>query len=340
MDDRAAAASHDEPPADIAAGDEAAGGNGRVDGIERWVAASATEGRNPRTVEIDRLDATGIARAILAEDAAVVPAVTAEAAAIGRLAEIVTERLRAGGRLVYAGAGTSGRLGTLDAAECPPTYGTDPAMVVALMAGGPAALTGSIEGAEDDPAGGAADIAGLGIGPEDVVVGIAASGRTPYVLGAVAEARRRGAFVAGLACTRPSALEEVVDLMIAPVPGPEAITGSTRMKAGTAQKLVLNTLTTTVMVRLGKTFGNLMVDVQPSNAKLRYRATRIVAMATGEDEDTARTLLAEACDEPKVAIVMALAGIDAAEARERLERAGGRVRGALDGAATTATGAR
>lgn len=330
VDDRVKNPNHDDPAVRVAPGAE---------GIDRWVATSATEGRNPRTVEIDRLDATGVALAILAEDAAVVPAVTAEAAAIGRLAEVVADRLRAGGRLVYAGAGTSGRLGTLDAAECPPTYGTDPAQIVALMAGGPAALTRSIEGAEDDPAGGARDVAGLGVGPGDVVVGIAASGRTPYVLGAVAEARRRGAFVAGLACTRPSALAEVVDLMIAPVVGPEAITGSTRMKAGTAQKLVLNTLTTTVMVRLGKTHGNLMVDVQPSNAKLRYRATRIVAMATGEDEDAARVLLAEAGDEPKVAIVMALAGVGAPEARARLRRAEGWVRGALEGDEPTDAGA-
>lgn len=322
VDERTVDPGHDEPAVRVTPGAE---------GIDRWVAASATEERNPRTVEIDRLDAVGIARLILDEDAAVVPAVVAEAEAIGRLAEVVVGRLRTGGRLVYAGAGTSGRLGTLDAAECPPTYGTDPEMVVALMAGGPAALTRSIEGAEDDPAGGAADIAGLGVGPGDVVVGIAASGRTPYVLGAVDEARRRGAFVAGLACTRPSALEAVVDLMIAPVPGPEAITGSTRMKAGTAQKLVLNTLTTTVMVRLGKTFGNLMVDVQPTNAKLRYRAVRIVAMATGEDEGVARSLLAAAGDEPKVAILMALARVDAPEARERLARTRGRVREALDG---------
>ncbi|MGI8643967.1 MAG: N-acetylmuramic acid 6-phosphate etherase, partial [Thermomicrobiales bacterium] len=225
--------------------------------------------------------------------------------------------------------GTSGRLGVRDAAECPPTYGTDPNQIIGLIAGGPSALRRSIEGAEDDQGQGAADIAAHNVSDRDVVLGIAASGRTPYVIGAVAEARQRGAVVAGLACTRPSPLESAVDLMIAPVVGPEVVTGSTRMKAGTAQKLVLNTLTTTVMILLGKTFGNLMVDVQPMNEKLRYRAARIVAMATGLAESEAAALLDKAGSDPKVAIVMALADVDVEEAGQRLNISGGRVRQAI-----------
>lgn len=295
----------------------------------RWVASSATEARNPRTGSIDQLPAERVAAMILEEDLAVVPAVAAQASVIGELAGIVADRLRRGGRLIYVGAGTSGRLGALDAAECPPTFGTDPEQIVALIAGGPDALTRSIEGAEDDPALGTADVAAHNVDESDVVVGIAASGRTPYVLGAVSEARRRRAFVAGIACTSPSPLEAAVALMIAPIVGPEVITGSTRMKAGTAQKLVLNTLSTTMMILLGKTYGNLMVDVQPTNEKLRYRAVRIVAMATELDEERAAAALARANDDPKVAIVMCLANVDAETARQRLARSGRRVREAL-----------
>jgi N-acetylmuramic acid 6-phosphate etherase len=232
--------------------------------------------------------------------------------------------------LIYAGAGTSGRLGVLDAAECPPTFSAPPGQVVGLIAGGVAALTQSVEEVEDRPEAGARDIAALGVGPGDAVLGIAASGRTPYVLGAVAEARARGAFVAGLACTHPSPLADAVELMIAPIVGPEVIAGSTRMKAGTAQKLVLNTLSTAVMIRLGKTFGNLMVDVRSLNSKLRRRAAGIVATATGLDPNTARALFDAAGGEPKIAIVMALAGVDVDEARRRLAANGGHVRAALD----------
>lgn len=292
-------------------------------------ATRITEAINPRTTDIDTLDAPEIVRVILEEDRAVVPAVAAVADAIARLAEITAERMRRGGRLIYAGSGTSGRLGALDAAECPPTFGTEPGQVVALIAGGPAALTGAIEAAEDDAAQGHRDVAGLAVGVTDVLLGITASGRTPYVLGAVAEARARGAFVAGLACTAPSPLAAAVDLMIAPIVGPEVIAGSTRMKAGTAQKLVLNTLSTTVMIQLGKTYGNLMVDLRPTNEKLRQRRVRIVATATGLSEAEAARLLACADDEPKTAIVMALAEVDAPTARRRLAAAGGRVRGAL-----------
>jgi N-acetylmuramic acid 6-phosphate etherase len=288
-----------------------------------------TESINPATREIDTLPTPAIVAAIAAEDAQVAPAVAAVGDAIARLADIVVERMRRGGRLIYAGAGTSGRLGALDAAECPPTFGTDPAQVLALIAGGPAALTQAIEGAEDSAEQGARDVAELNVGPDDVLLGIAASGRTPYVLGAIAEGRRRGAFVAGLACTRPSPLADAADLAIVPIVGPEVIAGSTRMKAGTAEKLVLNTLSTTVMIRLGKTFGNLMVDVRPTNDKLRRRAARIVATATGLELEIAQRLLDAAGGEVKTAIVMELAGVSADEARRRLKVYEGHVRRAL-----------
>ncbi len=266
-----------------------------------------TESINLATTAIDSLSAREIVTAIAAEDTKVAPAVAAVGDSIARLVDVVSERMRRGGRLIYVGAGTSGRLGVLDAAECPPTFSTRPEQVVGLIAGGTTALTRSVEEVEDSPETGELDIGALGVGPDDVVLGIAAGGRTPYVLGAIAEARRRGAFVAGLACTHPSPLAEAVELMIAPIVGPEVIAGSTRMKAGTAQKLVLNTLSTAVMIRLGKTFGNLMVDVQPLNSKLRRRAV----------------------SEPKTAIVMLLAGVVADEARRRLAASGGQVRAAL-----------
>jgi N-acetylmuramic acid 6-phosphate etherase len=257
--------------------------------------------------------------------------VAAEGEMIAQLAAIVAERMRRGGRLIYAGAGTSGRLGVLDASEIPPTFGLDAGRVAGVIAGGPAALTNSVEAVEDDAEAGRRDIAGLDTGPNDVVLGIAASGRTPYVLGAIVEARRRGAFCAGLACTRPSPLAAEVDLMIAPVVGPEVITGSTRMKAGTAQKLVLNTLSTTVMIQLGKTYGNLMVDVRPTNEKLRRRAAAIVAQATGLPMEEARRHLEAAGYEPKTAIVMVVAKVTAGEARRRLAASAGHIRRALAG---------
>jgi N-acetylmuramic acid 6-phosphate etherase len=289
-----------------------------------------TESINPATNEIDSLPTRAIVAAIAAEDALVAPAVAAVGGAIAQLADIIVERMRRGGRLIYAGAGTSGRLGALDAAECPPTFGTDPTQVVALIAGGPAALTRAIEGAEDSAEQGARDVAELDVGQDDVLLGIAASGHTPYVLGAAAEARRRGAFVAGLACAYPSPLADAVELVIAPIVGPEVIAGSTRMKAGTAEKLVLNALSTTVMIRLGKTFGNLMVDVRPTNAKLRRRAARIVAAATGLELDVAQQLLDATGGEVKTAIVMELAHVGADEARRRLIACEGHVRRALD----------
>jgi len=296
-----------------------------------WSATSVTEARNPATMDIDQLPADAIVQMILREDAVVVPAVSAVAAAIAELADVVVARMRRGGRLIYVGAGTSGRLGALDAAECPPTYGTDPALVVALLAGGAAAWSGAVENVEDDVEQGERDILALDVGPADVVLGIAASGRTPYVIGAINAARARGAFAAGLACTHPSRLAEQVDLMIAPIVGPEVVTGSTRMKAGTAQKLVLNTLSTTVMIRLDHTYGNLLSDMQATNEKLRGRAARIITMVTGIEPEQARRLLQEAGGELKTALMMALSGLAPADARARL--AGGSLRQALgDGA--------
>ena len=291
---------------------------------------SITESINPATAAIDTLDARAIVAAIAAEDAKVAPAVAACGDAIARLVDAAAERMAAGGRLIYLGAGTSGRLAVLDAVECLPTYTVPPDRVFALLAGGPAALTSSIEDAEDDPAQGARDIAGAGVGPGDVVLGIAASGRTPYVLGGMAEARRRGAFVGGLSCALPTPMAELADVLIAPIVGPEVVAGSTRMKSGTAQKLVLNALSTATMIRLGKTYGNLMVDVIPGNHKLRRRAANIVALAADLPLEQATALLEQAGGAPKVAIVMALAGVGAERARDLLGSSQGRVRGALD----------
>jgi N-acetylmuramic acid 6-phosphate etherase len=287
-----------------------------------------TEGYNPSTDSIDTASPLEIARVMNAEDARVAAAVEAELPRVARAIEGIAERLRRGGRLVYVGAGTSGRLGVLDAAECPPTFNVPPGMVVGLIAGGPAALTRSAEEAEDSTDAGRADMERLRVTERDAVVGIAASGRTPYVLGAVASARERGALTVGLTCNRKTPLEKLAEIVIAPVVGPEVISGSTRLKSGTAQKMVLNMLSTGVMILLGKTYGNLMVDVQPTNAKLRRRALGIVRRATGLGEGAAETLLREAGD-AKTAIVAAHTGLGADAARVRLAEHGGVVRAAI-----------
>ncbi|HWE35663.1 MAG TPA: N-acetylmuramic acid 6-phosphate etherase [Isosphaeraceae bacterium] len=285
-----------------------------------------TEARNPEAGAIDRLDARGIVALMDAEDARAVAAVAREAEAIARAIDLAADRFRSGGRLVYIGAGTSGRLGVLDAAECPPTFGTDPKQVVGLIAGGPAALTRAIEGAEDDREQGGRDLEALGVGPSDLVVGIAASGRTPYVLGAIERAKKLGATTVGVACNRPSLLGAIVDLEIAPLVGPEVVAGSTRLKAGTATKLVLNRITTGAMVRLGKTFGDRMIDLRPTNEKLRIRTRRILRELAGVDDERAGALLARAEGELKPALVMALAGVGPDAARALLDRNGGQVR--------------
>ncbi|MGE5601936.1 MAG: anhydro-N-acetylmuramic acid kinase [Nitrososphaerales archaeon] len=294
------------------------------------IPASLTEARNPASMHVDTLPARDIVALMNLEDKRVVEAVEEELPAIAQAIDKIVGRMRQGGRLIYAGAGTSGRLAVLDAAECPPTFSTPPGLVVGLMAGGQEALTGAVEGAEDSAEAGRTDVAGLACRAEDTVVGVAASGRTPYVLGAMEEAKQRGALVIGLACNRPSPVGDLADVSIAPLVGPEVVTGSTRLKAGTAQKMVLNMLSTATMIRLGKTYGNLMVDVQATNAKLRARARRIVAEALEVDEVRAAELLELAGGEVKVAIVSGLTGASPDEARARLRDAGGVVRAALE----------
>jgi N-acetylmuramic acid 6-phosphate etherase len=283
-----------------------------------------TEQRNPRSTRIDQLSTVEIVDLINAEDRMVAAAVGEEREAIARAVEIAVDCFRRGGRLIYVGAGTSGRLGVLDASEMPPTYGTDPVMVQGIIAGGYAALTRAQEGAEDHPENGARDIDEREVGPDDFVMGVATSGTTPYVHGALARARERGARTGFLLCTYPTpALQELHDVVIAPLVGPEVITGSTRMKAGTATKMVLNTITTASMVRLGKVFGNLMVDLQVTCQKLRDRGERILIEMLGVDRPHAATLLDGSDGHVKVAIVMGRLGVDAHEARRRLDAEGG-----------------
>jgi N-acetylmuramic acid 6-phosphate etherase len=288
-----------------------------------------TEGRNPASNNLDELSALEIVQLMNAEDGRVVPAVASQAEAIARAIDVIAERLRQGGRLIYVGAGTSGRLGVLDASECPPTFRSSPHQVVGLIAGGHTALTRAVEGAEDHPEVAEKDLADLKPGSNDVVAGIATSGRTPYVLGAVRFARQQGAFTLGISCNDDSELAAHVDIAITPVVGPEVVSGSTRLKAGTATKLVLNMLTTGAMVRLGKVFGNLMVDLRATNHKLRVRSNRIVRQVTGLDRKRAEELVAHCGGEVKTALVAQLACLQPDEARQRLEAVGGRVRAAL-----------
>jgi N-acetylmuramic acid 6-phosphate etherase len=283
-----------------------------------------TEQRNPRSMRIDELDVLQIVDLINAEDRMVAEAVGEERQAIARALELAEEAFRAGGRLVYVGAGTSGRLGVLDAAEMPPTYGTDPEMVQGIIAGGYAALIRAQEGAEDHPEDGAAAADERDIDERDFVLGIATSGSTPFVHGALARAREKGARTGFLLCTPPSReLLAAHDVVIAPLVGPEVITGSTRMKAGTATKLVLNTITTGAMVRLGKVFGNLMVDLQVTCEKLRDRGERILMEMRGLRREDAADLLERADGHVKTALVMNHLGVGAAVARRRLEEAEG-----------------
>jgi N-acetylmuramic acid 6-phosphate etherase len=292
-----------------------------------------TESLNPASAAIDRLSARDVVALMNAEDARVVEAVAAESESIARAIDLAADRFRRGGRLVYVGAGTSGRLGVLDASECPPTFSTPPEMVVGLIAGGPTALTRAVEGAEDDRDRGRADLAALDVSDRDLVVGIATSGRTPYVLGAIACARARGASTVGIACNRPSLLGQSVDLEIAPLVGPEIIAGSTRLKAGTATKLVLNMISTGAMIRIGKTFGNRMIDLQPTNEKLRIRSRRILRELAGIEDDEAASLLLRTGGRLKPALVMALSGLGPDAAHATLDAHGGRVREAVAAAA-------
>src|SRR5262245_60919618 len=288
-----------------------------------------TEARNPASAELDDLSPLELVRLMNAEDARVIPAVASQAEQIARAIEVTAERLRGGGRLIYVGAGTSGRLGVLDATECPPTFNAPPGLVVGLIAGGPTALTRAVEGAEDHPEYAAPDLSAIALSAADVLVGVASSGRTPYVLGAVDYARSLGAFTIGLSCNPDADIIPRVDLAITPVVGPEVLSGSTRLKAGTATKLVLNMLSTGAMVQLGKTFGNLMVDLRATNEKLRLRTNRIVRQATGLDHAAADALLESCGRELKTALVSHLAGISADEARDRLRASNGWVRQAV-----------
>jgi N-acetylmuramic acid 6-phosphate etherase len=290
---------------------------------------SLTEERNPSTREIDTLPTFDMLALINAEDQKVALVVRDELPSIGDAVDAITVRMQRSGRLIYIGAGTSGRLGVLDASECPPTFGTPSELVVGLIAGGPAALTEAIEGAEDDREGGAGEIANLDVNENDCVIGIAASGRTPYAIGGLQEAKKRGALTVSIACNRPSPLGELAEISIALVVGPEVVSGSTRLKAGTAQKMVLNMISTAVMIRLGKTYSNLMVDVQPTNVKLRQRARRIVAEATGLELQRATEILSACNGEVKTAIVAILAGVSPEIARIRLQETGGYVRKAI-----------
>ncbi len=285
-----------------------------------------TEQRNPRTVDIDLASPREIVELINAEDRTVAAAVATQREAIARAIEFAERALRGGGRLFYVGAGTSGRLGVLDASECPPTFGTDPETVQGIIAGGTPALTRSQEGAEDNPDGARKDIAARDVGSHDFVIGIAASGTTPYVSAALAEAKKRGATTGLVACSPPNDDLRRVDVAIVAITGPEVLTGSTRMKAGTATKLVLNTISTGVMIRMGKTFGNLMVDLRATNEKLRDRSERILMEACAVDREAAQALLHEAKGHVKTAIVMQKLKLSRAEAERALDQAGGIIR--------------
>lgn len=289
----------------------------------------ATEQRNPRTAHIDELSTLEMVTLINSEDHRVADAVQEVLPQIAAAVDLIAERLSSGGRLVYVGCGTSGRLGILDASECPPTYNVSPELVQGLIAGGFPAIFKAVEGAEDSRELGEEDLKKIAFNDRDVLCGLAASGRTPYVLGAMAYAKSIGASVIAVTCCKGSQIDRAADIGIAPEPGPEVVTGSTRMKSGTAQKMVLNMLSTGAMIRMGKVYGNLMVDVQPSNEKLVRRCQRIVMQATGADETQAVAALDASGYHCKTAIVMILCGVSAEEAGELLARAGGRIAGAV-----------
>ena len=291
-----------------------------------------TEAINPSLADIDALDTQTRLRLMNREDARVADAVALEIPQIVRAAYLAARSLRAGGRLIYIGAGTSGRLGVLDASECPPTFGVPPGLVLGIIAGGDSAMFQAVEGAEDDPDLGASAVIDADVSENDTVVGVSASGRAPFVLGALRQAKKRGASVVAIANNRPSEVEAVAQVTIAPLVGPEVLAGSTRLKAGTAQKMVMNMISTEAMIEVGKTYGNLMVDVQATNAKLRARAARIIAQITGLSLDRAQTALQDADGSAKLAILMVQTGQTLEEARLSLAQAGGFLRRALGAA--------
>lgn len=297
--------------------------------MELNLTGMTTEKRNPRTMQLDTMSELEIVTTMNEEDARVPLAIAKKLPQIAQAAHWAAEAFEQGGRLFYMGAGTSGRLGVLDAAECPPTFGVAPGMVVGLIAGGEQAFLKAVEGAEDDRALGQSDLEAHGLNAKDVVIGIAASGRTPYVLGGLAYAKSVGCRTAAIACNTGSEIGRAADLAIEVEVGPEVLTGSTRLKSGTAQKLILNMISTASMVRTGKVYQNLMVDVMQNNEKLHTRAENIVMDATGVTRGEARSAIDAAGGSVKVAITMLLADCSAGEARTRLEKAGGHVRAAI-----------
>ena len=297
--------------------------------MELNLTGMTTEKRNPRTMQLDTMSELEIVTTMNEEDARVPLAIAKKLPQIAQAAHWAAEAFEQGGRLFNMGAGTSGRLGVLDAAECPPTFGVAPGMVVGLIAGGEQAFLKAVEGAEDDRALGQSDLEAYGLNAKDVVIGIAASGRTPYVLGGLAYARSVGCRTAAIACNTGSEIGRAADLAIEVEVGPEVLTGSTRLKSGTAQKLILNMISTASMVRAGKAYQNLMVDVMQNNEKLHTRAENIVIDATGVTRPEARSAIDAAGGSVKVAITMLLADCSADEARSRLEKAGGHVRAAI-----------
>ncbi|HCJ99418.1 MAG TPA: N-acetylmuramic acid 6-phosphate etherase [Serratia grimesii] len=291
--------------------------------------ALVSETRNPATMGLDEMSTLEMVGCFNREDRKVPEAIEKVLPAIAQAVDLAAAALKAGGRLIYLGAGTSGRLGVLDASECPPTFGVPHGMVIGLIAGGPGALLKAVEGAEDDATLGEADLLALNLTAADIVVGLAASGRTPYVIGALRYARQLGCPTVAISCNPDSPIAHEAQVAISPVVGPEALTGSTRMKSGTAQKLVLNMLSTGAMVKLGKVYENLMVDVKATNVKLVDRACRIVVEATGAERSQAEAALKQTRFEVKPAILMILAGVDAEEAQQRLQQHDGYLRAAL-----------
>lgn len=289
-----------------------------------------TEERNSKTLDIDRVDTINMLKKINEEDKKVPLAIEKELPNIAKAIDLIVERMREGGRLIYIGAGTSGRLGIVDAVECPPTYGTDPTLVVGIIAGGDKALKSAVEGAEDNIEAGKHDLMSINLCSKDSVVGITASGRTPYVTGALRYAKEIGALTIGLSCNPSSVLAEIADVMITPIVGPEVIMGSTRMKAGTAQKLVLNMISTCTMIKMGKVFSNLMVDVKATNKKLIDRAKRIVKIATGADDEVIEKSLKETNYNVKLTILMIITGLDQKTANELLSLADGYLAKAIE----------
>lgn len=317
---------------DATTDDSTPGGYGE---LRAQLATLTTEAFRPELAEIDQLPTQDIARIMNGEDGTVPAAVADKLPQISAAIDATAERMARGGRLIYAGAGTAGRLGVLDASECPPTFNTDPSEVIGLIAGGPSAMIKAVEGAEDSKELAAADLDELGLTADDTVVGISASGRTPYAIGAVEHARAKGALTLGLSCNAGSALAAAAEHGLEIVVGPELLTGSTRLKAGTAQKLVLNMLSTITMIRLGKTYGNLMVDVRASNEKLRARSRRIVSLATGASDQEIETALAATDGEVKNAILTILGEVDGPTAATLLADSRGHLRAALAAVRTT-----